>query len=108
MNAAMADRFLTIAPQGNLKLQGLSSTDIINVMSKYITGFNITGLYYRVYITGFPGGSVGKDSACNAGDLGLIPRLGRYPGEGKGYSLQYSGLENPMDCIVHGITKNQT
>ena len=47
---------------------------------------------------GFPGGSAGKESACNAGDLGLIPVLGRSPGEGKGYPLQYSGLENPMDC----------
>ena len=43
---------------------------------------------------GFPGGSAGKESACNAGDLGLNPALGRSPGEGKGYPLQYSGLEN--------------
>ena len=47
-------------------------------------------------------GSTGKESACNVGDLGLIPRLGRSPGEGKGYPLQYSGLENSMDSIVHG------
>ena len=45
----------------------------------------------------FPGGSAGEKSACNAGDLGLIPWLGRSPGEGQGYPLQYSGLENPMD-----------
>ena len=45
------------------------------------------------------GGSDGKESACNVGDLGLIPRLGRSPGKGKGYSLQYSGLENSMDCM---------
>ena len=51
---------------------------------------------------GFPDSSVGKESACNAGDLGLIPGLGRSPGEGKSYPLQYSGLENSMDCIVHG------
>ena len=57
---------------------------------------------------GFPCGSAGKESACNAGDLGLIPGLGRSSGEGKGYLLQYSGLENPMDCIVHEIAKNQT
>ena len=57
---------------------------------------------------GLPGGSDGKDSACNAGDLGSIPELGRPPGEGKGYPLQYSGLENSMDCIVHGLTKSQT
>ena len=53
---------------------------------------------------GFPCGSAGKESACNAGDLGSIPGLGRSPGEGKGYPLQYSGLENSMDCIVHGVT----
>ena len=47
-------------------------------------------------------------SACNAGDLGLIPGLGRSLGEGKGYPLQYSGLENSMDCIVHGVAKSRT
>ena len=57
---------------------------------------------------GFPGGSAGKESACNAGDLGSIPELGRYPGEGKGYPLQYSGLENSMDYIVHGVAKSLT
>ena len=57
---------------------------------------------------GFPGGSAGKESACNAGDLGLIPGLGRSFGEGKGYRLQYSGLENSMDYIVHGVAKSQT
>ena len=54
---------------------------------------------------GFPDSAAGKESACNAGDLGLIPGLGRSPGEGKGYPLQYSGLENSMDCVVHGIAK---
>ena len=56
----------------------------------------------------FPCGSASKEPACNAGDLGLIPGLARSPGEGKGYLLQYSGLENPKDCIVHGVTKSQT
>ena len=56
----------------------------------------------------FPFGLAGKQSACNAGDPGSIPGLGRSLGEGKGYLLQYSGLENPMDCIVHGVAKNQT
>ena len=51
---------------------------------------------------------VGKESACNAGDLGLIPGLGKSLGEGSGYPLQYSGLENPMYCIVHRVTKSQT
>ena len=45
---------------------------------------------------GFPGSSAGKESVCNEGDLGSIPALGRYPGEGNGYPLQYSGLENSM------------
>ena len=53
-------------------------------------------------------GSEGKMSACNAGDPGSIPGLGRSPGEGKGYPLQYSGLENSMSSIVHGVTKNWT
>ena len=57
---------------------------------------------------GFPCGSAGKESTCNVGDLSMIPGLGRSPGEGKGYSLQYPGLENSMDCEVHGVTKNQT
>ena len=57
---------------------------------------------------GFPGGSDGKESACNVGELGSIPGLGRSTGEGKGYPFQYSGLENSMDCIVHGIAKSQT
>ena len=57
---------------------------------------------------GFPCASAGKESTGNVGNVGLIPRLGRSPGEGKGYPLQYSGLENSMDCIVHGVTKSQT
>ena len=57
---------------------------------------------------GFPCGSPGKQSVCNAGDLGSIPGLGRSPGEGKGYPLQYSGLENSMGCIVYGVSKSWT
>ena len=53
-------------------------------------------------IMDFPGGSDVKKSACNAGDSGSIPRLGKSPGEGKGCPLQYSGLEHSMDCIVMG------
>ena len=52
---------------------------------------------------GFPCGLAGKESACNVGDPSSIPRLGRSPGEGKAYTLQYSGLENSMNCIVHFI-----
>ena len=55
---------------------------------------------------GFPDGSAGKESACNTGDLGSIPGLGRFPGEGKGYPLQYSGLETSMDCVVLGVAKS--
>ena len=57
---------------------------------------------------GFPCGSAGKEFACNAGDLGSISGLGRPPGEEKGYTLQYSGLENSADCIVHGVAKSWT
>ena len=63
-----------------------------------------------VKFPGFPGGSEGKESACNRGDLGLIPESGRSPGEGNGNPLQYSCLENSMDrgaqwAIVHGVRK---
>ena len=65
---------------------------------------------YIMYISGFLGGSDGKASACNVGDLGLIPRWGRSSGEGNGNPLQYSCLENPMDggacqATVHGVAK---
>ena len=56
---------------------------------------------------GFSGDSSGKKSTFNVGDLGSIPGLGRSPREGKGYPLQYSGLENSMDCIIHGVTKTK-
>ena len=52
--------------------------------------------------------SAGKESTCNAGDTGSIPGLGRFPREGISYPLQYSGLENSMDYIVHGVAKSQT
>ena len=57
---------------------------------------------------GFPCGSAGKESARNAGDLDLIPALGRSPGEGKGYPLQYSGLENSMDYSPLGHRESDT
>ena len=69
---------------------------------------------YRVaYNSPFPGSSAGKESACNVGDLGSIPELGRSPGGGHGNPLQYSCLENPMDrgaqlATVHGVAKSWT
>ena len=68
---------------------------------------DITSLYLYSHINSWASlPSVGKVSACNMGDVGLIPELRRSPAEGKGYPLQYSGLENFMDCIVHGVAKN--
>ena len=60
------------------------------------------------YFLSFPCGSADKECAYNAGDLGWIPGLGRSPGRRKGYPLQHSGLENSMDCTVHGVAKNRT
>ena len=66
-----------------------------------------------MHIQGFPGGSEDKASACNVGDPGSIPGLGKSPGEGNGNPLQYSCLENPMErgawqATVHGVAKSQT
>ena len=66
-----------------------------------------------IYTLGFPSGSVGKESACNVGDLGSIPGLERSPGEGNSNPLQYFGLKNSMDrearqATVHGMAKNWT
>ena len=70
-------------------------------------------LWAPKHTVGFPGGSNGKESACNAGDLGSIPGLGKYPGKGNGNPLQYSCLDNSMDrgawqATVSGAAKNQT
>ena len=59
-------------------------------------------------VRGLPCGSAGKESPCNVGDLGLIPGLGRSPGEGIGYPLQYCDQENSLECLVHGVAKSQT
>ena len=68
--------------------------------------FELFKKYFTVlFKVGFPCGSAGKEFACNAGDPGSIPGLGRSPGEGKGYPLQYSGLENSIDYTVHGVTR---
>ena len=57
---------------------------------------------------GFCGGSTGEESACNIEDMSSVPGMGRPPGEGKDYTVQYSGLENSMDCIVHGVAESWT
>ena len=81
---------------------------IVIIWTRLNTFTSVTSL-----IVDFPGGSDGKESACNARDLGLMPRLGRSPGEGNGYPLQCSCLENSMDrgawqATVHGVQNSQT
>ena len=68
----------------------------------------ITRFVFLSCLLCFPSGSAGKESACNGGDLGLIAGLERSTGEWNGYPLQYSGLENSMDCVAHGVTKSRT
>ena len=65
-------------------------------------------LFSLSHQNGFRGHSAGKESACNKGNIGLIPGSGRSPGEGNGHPPQYPGMENSMDCIVDGVTKNWT
>ena len=82
----------------------LSMRSVVNWPS-----IRVTCVFYK----GFPGGSDGKESTCNAGDRGSIPGSGRSPAEGNGNPLQYSCLENPMDreawwAPVHGVAKSQT
>ena len=88
----------------------------ISLKSPWFIGkcsLNIWFNYFKVLFWGFPGGSDGKESTCNVEDLGLIPGLGRSPGEGNGYPLQYSYLENPMVrgarwAVVHRVAKSWT
>ena len=68
--------------------------------------YSVYKFAYILYMCEFPLWLSCKESACNVGDLGLIPRLGRSAGEGNSYPLQYSGLENSIDCIVHGVTES--
>ena len=81
---------------------------ITRKMTKFRPGFWPVNMDMPTRKVGLPCGSAGKESACNAGDLGSIPGLGRPPGEGIGYPLQYPGLDKSMDCIVHGVTKSRT
>ena len=94
---ALAGGFFTTTPPGKPLLVE------VQCLFSYL-GWSLQNPYWM----GFPGGSVGKESTWNVGDLGSIPGLGRWPGEGNSYPLQYSGLEKSMDFIVHGATKSQT
>ena len=80
----------------------------LHCLSFWMLEVAIKEIWVPVDLQTFPCGSAVKESACNAGDLGSIPGLGRSPGDGKGYPLQYSGLENFMDYTVCRVTKNQT
>ena len=94
--------------------RNLESCSKTAINAYYMPGTVLCALYILTHLIltkkhfGLPLWLSGKESACNAGDLGLIPGLGRSPGEGKGYPLQYSGLENSTDCIVCGVAKSQT
>ena len=90
----------------NIYIWWINSTD--GAMNKWLTDRLWIICIQLVLNLGFPCGSAGKESTFNEGDLGSIPGLGRYPGEGKGYPLQYSGLKNSMDYTVHGIRKSWT
>ena len=103
-------RLYDLLKYGVLLIQTLIAQLIKNPPAMWKTRFNswIGKIHWRrdrlpnpVFL-GFPCDSAGKESACNARDVVLIPELGRFPGEGKGYPLQYSGLENSMVCTVHG------
>ena len=77
---------------------------------QFLGGEDLLEKGYAIHssIRRLPCGLAGKESTCSVGGLGSIPGLGRFSGEGKGYPLQSSGLENSMDCIVHGVTKSWT
>ena len=101
-----------------MNIQGwfpLGLTGVICLQSKGLSRvFSSTTVWKHQFFSTQPsleeptGGSDSKESSCNAGDLGLIPGLGRSHGEGKGYPLKYSGLENSMDYIVHGVANSRT
>ena len=115
MSPALASRFLPTVPPGRSPTLFEGFVGMVTGSSWVFWAFivftclrDIGGCKFCFCIRGFPDNSVIKESACNAGDPRLIPGLGTSPGEGKGYPLQYSGLENSMDCIVHGVAKSQT
>ena len=103
---------LLIHPSGNgnlgcfhlLSIVNKAAINIVVQICLTVCSQFCLGLYLEV---GFPCGSAGKESTCNMGDLGLIPGLGGSSGEGNTYLLQYSGLENSVDCIVHRVAKSR-
>ena len=103
-------------PHGQRSLVGYSKWGSQRIRHYWVTKNSTAHTLHRwlklrliqlTLFAGFPGGSSGQESACNTGDLGSIPGLGWSPREGNGHLLEYSGLENSMDCIVHGVTKSQ-
>ena len=100
--------FVVMLPKAHLILHSKMSGSRLVTTPSWLSGSLRSFLYSSDLSEGFPYGSAGKESTCNVGDLGSIPGLGRSPGEGKGYPLQYSGLESSTDCIVHGVAKSWT
>ena len=106
--------------QSLLKLMSIESVMLSNHLNLCRSLLLLTSIFSRIKVfskeavlriryakvQGFSCGSAGKEFACNVEDLGLISGLGRSPGEGKGYALQYSGIEKSIDCIVHGVAKS--
>ena len=96
----------------------LTTNDVVHfVMFLNISRYSFVTIFFKHFVylycllllsLGFPDSSVGKEFTCNAGDPGSIPGSGRSAGEGIDYPLQYSGLENSMDCNIHGVAKSWT
>ena len=105
--------FLPGEPQGQYEMHAWGRKELDTTWRLNNNKLNYIMELMLSFIAGFPGGSGVKASACNAGDLGSIPGLGRSPGEGNGNPLQYSCLENPVDreawwATVHGVAKSWT
>ena len=91
----------------NLK-EGLVKPPLVYWVYKGCHSCLLLDILWPYSSVGFPDDSDGRESTRNAGDPGSIPGSGRSPGEGNGYPLQYSGMENSMDCLVHRVAKSQT
>ena len=105
---------MTLPTSNHRNEPGSSFSSFFRWLQPWPTFYILTAIQWETWsqkhsakpLLGFHCGSVGKESACNVGDLGSIPGLGRSPGEGKGYPFQYSDLENSMDCIGHGVIES--